>query len=1114
MTERVCACEDRDVDDPLCGFCEDDLFCPQCGRPVTSVSSDEAREDGRIWIYPKRNSGDFLFLLSLACRDAARDPQVTAPQLDLQQSQVRAGRWFEPDLEELQAKQKSRPYRLKPHHDLLAKMPEVMRKFWYNGLPSQGVEACVTVCGGFGTRDFPLLICRPPDFTIVVSGSGVKPDPGRENSWRLDVLAPLSLDLEIVAGAAPVRLTAPIDVNTKSAFPAHLLPNMVPGTSLPPPWRTRLVIDTSDWNPSEEKTLTFGFSVEGYGLVEVEHTFHYEPGPHLEYSMPDGIELQELHYGDVVHSGTALLDELYVTNAGRAPTKLGPPQLLSDGDMPGEIRAEVAWRDASCAPERALHSKESLHLDLTIDLSSVPVGGLVGRELRWSLVLSDDEQEWTMPVIIRKVVEPPPCTRRLAIDFGSTNTYAAVWNDDIRARSSELVIPVLQKLGYDPERFPTVMYFRSLQDPRRPDYLIGQDARDLGAEHPRAMVKGLKQLIGRRNKDGSFPTIWVRDGNNLEVPYEAPELVKLFLRGLIERCEAGLRQRIEKIGISFPTDFSPARIRGYQHILDDLARDLAQETPPRQLDYLPPDLDEAGAVALDYVLNPDMLQGEITKILNDKRQAHVSRPQDAPLGSSNLVIASLDVGGGTVDIALLQVFFEEDEQPENAELRSEYLGFGGDRNFGGETVTEVVFDLVVQQLKAALKAAGDETSSPPLELPLAAPGQQATSMARQNYDSLWEAAEQLKLHLCGNATAWGPSWGANFKSMILPKLRGKGAGASELNLSQDPLLEKHLDSALGTENFGIDLPLVYQHPLQKNGVEYRVQDRLEACIDRLEQFARHRGVQIDVVVLAGAGARLPLVEQLLRDKGAISRAGASSAVVPSPAGNGTTGEPLAADVETALSGTLSEAPAAEAADADSASTREPFRGAVIYHEVDRPKSMVAFGLVRYHEMKEDHEDMVRGLRCSVEYTQKPIGCVKYHQLKEVVPPCSPIFDDAKWYYFQDPLHGVWRSNQNRIVSLFEEVHGQRSPFGFFDLNQPATPPEPADASETGAGRCRLALPDRVPRKNRMAVRFRGSLDRMELKVEIQGNPDSSEDTWECYGYWPLRRELEESCDDI
>jgi hypothetical protein len=1077
------------------------LYCPQCGAEITGVFSQDVRkEDDIIWLYPQPDTHDFRFSLSLLCLGKDREQRVTLPQLNLAKSSLSPQDWFEPTFEQIgpQPGGQAMLYRLRPKKDRVQELGEL----WYSALDPNGLRASLTAVGEFQPKTFQLRICNSPAFAFRFHGDDVLDlADSTETGWRVLTEDMLTLALDIEATTAPVYLEKGITLEMDGQPSTGLKPDWPPrrGELIPVdrdkgerPWSTTLTVNTTGWTEEEAHQLVFRLALGSFGPLRVDSVLRLQPAGRLLFS-PERVTLETVYYKDLLQSGKpdSLLPIVSVKNVGKAAVFLRPPTVRATSGPVDRIGISAEWLhgESTDAP-RLLQPEDHAEIALTIDLRNVPEGVLDGQELRAAVVLANEFREWLLDVFIFRVLRRPVAQRRLAVDFGSTNTYAGVWNSDARAAPDKQVVPVL--VDPHPERFPSVMFFHDVSDPANPQYVVGPEAARLGASLPTAMVSGLKRLIGRREQDGSWRKIHICDRHGNHVPYDVPTLVKLAFRDLLRQCEDRLQEKIELLCFSFPANFDDERLYAYKEIVASLAHHLACENPPRRLEFAPPKIDEASAVTLGFVLDPKTQTDLIEKLLTPERPW--------------IVVASFDVGGGTVDTALIRVQFSAFRGGIRwARFETDYLGFGGDRDFGGDNVTVAVFEELYDQLLQLLGGApvgpaadsateaaagtvpdavadamadilgGAEATAQgacPL-VPLARSGARASAVARTNFDALWSAAEQVKFHLCNpeRTQAEDAALGAKL-TMELNRLCGLfGDQGDERALFDDAAIRARLDAAIRDRSLlrTLTLQQVYDHcnqidlgdvrgvldeGVQKlrrgfraldDGTKPTVRQRIEKCVDELAEFCRRRrDVTIDFIVLAGAGARLPLVEELLRER---------------------------------------------------------FPDTYIHKDMQRAKSKVACGLVRYFALEDKQPHRVALVRCSTHYTPYPIGLWEpaSQTIQPIVPVCMPVDDDRTWYQFPVSLISLWNSPTDRVLELWQDVPDAPRRLGVFRLS---TEGRESPRADHDAGGTSIAVERRLPAElsgeDVAAIRFVGGGQEIELKVEDQGR---------CFGYWRLQPDL-------
>ncbi len=1015
--DLVCGCDERD--DPLCGFCTDDLYCPQCACPVAKIFSHEAvRSAGlprggsergaanqEIWVYPSPT--DFLFSLSLACLNPERQKTEGQLEIDLESTILEDSKWFEPRLEELGPSddRSATRFRLKPK-------PEVaeLGATWFAELDCEGETALLTVAGSFQTQVFTIRVCRPPKFSASLDGDGVLPDAIDDDVWNFWKRENLQLLLRLEAKTAPICLKEGFTneaIESDGSYDVELKDTLRAGEILWPraPRALSLQIDSSGWQPNAQKELEF--ALQGRDVHKKKLVLKAEASGDIKFLVEHQLLLEKIFYGSVVCSvdNSWPGPRLEVENNGDAPLSLFPPS-ISWSDQNDCDWCSVAWIGELEDGKKYLEPGDRAELEMRIDLQDILHGALTEHgALRGEIVLRDKRREWKLPAFIREVAVRPTANSWLAVDFGTTNTYAAVWNDGSVA-VSEQAVPSLG--GDSPEKFDSTMFFKAIAGP---EYEIGPNAALLGNGSPAALVRGLKRGIGIKNEEGKDLTRFVIDPNRESDDFSVSTLVRLMLRRIIRHCEDHMQQTYTKIGVSFPAKFRRERIDALREIIEGVAADFASETPPRTVKFAEPKLDEASAVALGFILDPVTIEKWIEPRLTQDRRS--------------IVVASFDFGGGTIDTALLRIHFDFEASIFHAKYRSEYLGIGGDDSFGGEDVTSATLQLLLFEIQGILEAAADGS---PASLPVGSPGDRVTSEARQNFDALWTAAEAIKQYRCeeeNNASLVKPTadpteeafaGGQNEagadgdrgdceaqgkvgrRTLLLSQLTNQlnrlvveRSGGSVSRLMEDPICRGKIEAALERGQLLPSLADICRQQVKsvsgKTLLPNAISERIENCVVELKQFAEMHGATVDYIVLAGASCRLPIVCELFEDK-----------------------------------------------------DRNYFPEATVIKDFAHAKSKVACGLLRYLELQSHMRDTVEGLRPATEYTPEPIGIFNprfriIHDDAVVIPQCSPVYDRKKWYAMRNVAVGdIWDTEELR-VKLYRRDGSPPSLHGYFDLTE-------------------------------------------------------------------------------
>jgi molecular chaperone DnaK (HSP70) len=1041
MSEIVCRCDQEN--EPRCGFCDDDLYCPQCGEMITKVfSRDKHPGSGVIWIYADEEAEDFRFSLSSQARGADRREVPGFPQLDLQKSRLHVVDRFERVVEEVgpRADGLGTEYRLKPQA-MLAEVPD-----WIRLVPQGGMTAWLDAVGGFHRTRFDFRICQAPQFDVRLVGDGILDDEDLDQaSWRVWKRGLLRIELHLEARTAPVHLEGAVVLEAEHPGDDRLFrleDALAAGEQLVPGQHTvlALVVDSREWEDGEAKNVTVRLAYGGRRLYSKTLRLRMVALGNIAFR-PDWLMLEGLRLGDRLSSRerSSPLAGLSVTNDGAEAVFLGKPRVEVEAGPPAAAWIAVRWPGELAGEDLILlEPGESRAIELSIDLSRLTSADLPpDKQLKAAIALEDELRQWRLQIRIPNLAPRPSHAGWLAIDFGSTNTYAAILAQQAGQTGSQ-VQPLLNP--DDPERFDSVIFFADVSDPAKPVYEVGPGAAKQGEACASALISGMKRWLGT----GAERQWVVRDPNNREASYDVETLVQLLLADVIRRSEDALRARIERIGLSFPANFGPQRIAVLERVAQRLAEQLAEESPPRTLVCDRPRLDEATAVALAFVLDPQQA----------KRLEPLVRE------TKSLVVASFDFGGGTIDTAVIRIQFDyTGNHLIFSKYASTYLGIGGDVNLGGENVTLSLQELLVGRLREVI---GEAISGEPApEIALARRGEQGTLATRTNFEALWSAAEQMKIALCRAAAAAAneepdapaesdaPAGDESLATHLLAQLNRLRAVFSEGDIrGERPLLEHErirtaLEEAVAAGRLLVSLDEVYDHEIEadlRGGVGQSIRQRLTRCVAELCSFADRHQETIDVVVLAGAGARLPLVEALIRER---------------------------------------------------------LPDALVEFDRQRPKSKVASGLARFLTLRQLQPERVRQIACPVDFLQHAIGIVEpaSQTFVEIVPAWSPITDAKRWFPFPEvQLEYLWSSNAERRLLLWSEEAGRPRPLGAFDLSQPGGAQPSAEQSETEQPDAVSArLPENLHPEHRLELRF-ADVRQIELRVV---------DTRGTYGYWRL-----------
>ena len=1068
LTPRTEPCDCLDQGFPLASFCDDDLFCPQCGGAVAWLLSPEnefrSPDDPNrrtLWVYPARTGqgpAEFKVTLRFRSLDQARRPQARTLRLDPVLSKVEAPTWFEPLMEIVPSDHEDGRVecRLRPS----AQLVERWENEWYRELPAEGVAAKLTLIGNCGERRFLLRVFNKPEFEVEIRDEGVLPvGPADDRCWSLSRRGPQDLTISIRPTNGFVYLpnpkNAPEQVNDsppgtfckERALPLDkILKPDAPGD-------LRLSCDTNDWGPDDRKTVTIQLFPAILLYEAFELTFFRQSQGDLVLVPSGELKLEsELYYGETVSSGDDGSPHLSIpfVEVGNGDAlsvlRLCRPEVVFPN--PTTVNWLVVEWDRNVGDDEMIEIEAGRpeRLRLTFDLSKMaPAEFPPNQPITATIRIRHFENEMsrTLRVVVPSVKVRPELKSFLAVDFGNTNTYATVALQDEGGN----VRSVLGRGDRESENFPTVLYFTDLaSNPGRPTFVIGDKAVVLhGERDPENLVRDLKPML-LADRVHAEQLHYVQDKNGHPDKLTGSTLILRFLEGVLRECERRERKTVTKLGLSYPANFSPRARAALDAVIVELA-DLWKADYPEYKDkirFQSLTSDEASAVALGFVLDSAMIQSKIRPKLKQ--------------GRNPFLVASFDFGGGSIDCALLQFESEGTTAPT---YRSTHLGIGGDERFGGDNVTLAVAELFAQRLIALLNAAAGPGR---VELPFGRTRQKG-SLPRRNSEHLREAAESLKRFLCEERpTQEHRDRLKNSLQAAVNRFRVRwsaddaGRSVQESVLTAVPELNHAVSSAIEKERLLVSLEEVYDHPLGGDGdgrSEYTVRGRLTRSVRKIRKFARRIDRENppapDFIVMAGAASRLPLTRALL----------------------------------------IAEFPDAE-----------------LIVDSDRAKSKVAFGLIRSLDMNDRFPDQAADLSVASDYTHAEIVWLSPHNERIVwVPSCSPLNQGAEelWYSLDDVrLTRCWNSNAKRRIDLYRDCAPTLEPIGWFDLSLPAGPSVPEGRQDR--------LPESIPRNVPSAVSLR--FGRAEKKLFLDENEpflklDENElflkvvlDGVE-YGDWPL-----------
>jgi hypothetical protein len=866
-------CQCKNQGDPTPRFCPDDLFCPQCGKSVAWIDSEHflpipepaAGTTGRplLWVYRSdEGNGRSVYELTIDFFEIDRDgkPSKRALELSKTDCSFRAPE-FESRIDFTIENENRAVIRLLP------RVPD-------DPLPVGGVRGRITLAGNCGVTgqvlagrpgeydSLDVLVFNKPVFRTTVEGEGVQEQPDSRDTWQLWKDGPQKLTIEVEPTEAQVFLA---EIGNKPSWPIEEDPELPVKVSEHPgptvihglgrPAVVVLELDPHSWEPQESRFLKMKLDFALGQSLSLILALKRQAEGMLAWSTGNDLKVAPMFYGEsaVTPPESLLLPRISVSNTGTTQLPAQMPRIADGSSLRGIRWIDAGWADHS-EKFKILNHGDSEIIRLAIDLSGVNPGNHPkGDPLKAEVIVQHVNfgMTWTLGVTILSVDHRPALEAPLALDFGNTNSYGSAELRGPRRTDPISVRSILSRTA-DPETFPSVLAFRDLDDEKNPDYVIGREALELGKERPLFLERGLKRelsMLRRFAKKGKILEvdhddhpfnrkrfIYPREGAE-SAKYSLRELIGLYLLEAIERCETGERRTVTQLGLSYPANLGPEPRRALNLVIKDVQAECQRRHPElaSKIQFQPLGPDEASAVALGFVLDPEVLRHRLIPLFQG--------------GRASFTLASFDFGGGSVDIALIRFLLTG--LPPLTKFASSLLGLGGDEHFGGDNVTVAAYELLASRINRALG------SQKPLKLAdLDKDRSRADPRSWANRHALWNAAEAAKRAACRGEPVAG-------REEILEALQALHPDDRANMASIKPEIDEgRLD---------LSLEDIYEHPIHcdLSGMGgYRVSERLRKCVEMLRKFADRAGADASpkFLVLAGAACRVPLARKLLRDE--------------------------------------------------------------------------------------------------------------------------------------------------------------------------------------------------------------------------------------------------------
>lgn len=287
------------------------------------------------------------------------------------------------------------------------------------------------------------------------------------------------------------------------------------------------------------------------------------------------------------------------------------------------------------------------------------------------------------------VICPKPCNDYIGIDFGTTNSVVAIWDDGIN--DILLVEDEHPSTRRRTPLIPSVLVFHGSPE----KYKIGSEAEAEANVYPEMTVRSIKRIMGYGNERIFF-----------DKKFSPEELAALIIKKLVEYAEERLyklnRERqgtyldIRKAIVTVPANFYDLQIRGILEACKkaeiDIEEEVIEEAANQLREAIGQDvntgviLDEPSAAALFYLSN-FQADGKFDTEFTEKFSKE-----------ENIRFLVFDYGGGTLDVSVVQV-----GKINGGDIGIKVLANKGDNNIGGDSIDIAIMRAVLKECKKQYK---------------------------------------------------------------------------------------------------------------------------------------------------------------------------------------------------------------------------------------------------------------------------------------------------------------------------------------------------------------------------------------------------------------------------
>lgn len=297
-------------------------------------------------------------------------------------------------------------------------------------------------------------------------------------------------------------------------------------------------------------------------------------------------------------------------------------------------------------------------------------------------VENDPEEEWSAFFVqVEKFLGDEAFDGVFSVDLGTTNSSVAYW--EVKPEPDFLPqSPTLLKEAQSVASAVNALEIEPFKVLAPSSYDIGQAA--VGAQRKTNLHMSVKRGIGTKKR------YVVTKGKEIWRDADAQHMMTALAKKILEDARSILGKNINEIVVTSPPRWNAVQVNELRGVL-------------RRLGFAPDKIemgtDEATASGLYYVLYPLFERFGRREALREYVETEFA-PMKQPDGSFKVNLLSMDFGGGTTDLALIKVKLGFAAQ--HLALEVDIVDRGGRQDLGGDNLTLHLFRLLKRRVALAL----------------------------------------------------------------------------------------------------------------------------------------------------------------------------------------------------------------------------------------------------------------------------------------------------------------------------------------------------------------------------------------------------------------------------